>query len=316
MKVLVSGASGFVGTSLMELLSKTGSQVVGVSRRVPQQLPKGVTHKIVDIGPNTQWGGLFEDVKSVVHLADGFNAFERFEAGTKNQAARLRFEATLNMARAAIEAGVKNLTYLSTIKAMAGSWAGEILNENSPARPASLYGELKLAAEQEILRLASASATRVINLRFPLVFGAKADGNFTRLLQLADSGLPLPFLGVTAKRSLISLTSLCDAIARTIDNETAPAGTYLVQDAAMSLSELLGILRSGMGRPARLFYLPPALMAPLVFMPGTRGIATRLLRPLEMNDRLFREKFCWQPPVKMRLELEKSAIAFKSGKKK
>jgi len=312
MKVLVSGASGFAGTCLMQVLSENGHIVIAVSRRAPRQLPTGSLHEIVDIGPQTRWSELLDGVESVVHLADGFNAFERYKAGTENKAAQLRFAATLNLARAAIKAGVKNFTYLSTLKAMAGTSARELLNENSPARPESLYGELKLAAEEEILHLAAGSATRVVNLRFPIVFGLKADGNFTRLLQLANSGLPLPFLGVKGKRSMISLTSLADAIAKTVANDSAPAGSYLVQDEAMTLAELLAILRCGMSYPARLFYLPQALMAPLAFLPGAKGIATRLLRPLEINDKLFREKFSWQPPVEMPAELTRCAMAFKS----
>jgi len=313
MKVLVTGAGGFAGRSLTELLSKNGHMVVAVGRRAPDKLPDGVIFKTVDIQPLTQWDEVLSGVNGLVHMADGFNAFEHLAAGADDKAAQPRLEATLNLARAAIRAGVKNFTYLSTIKAMAGSWSKEILNENSPAQPTSLYGQLKLAAENEILQLAAGSATRVISLRFPIVFGPRSDGNFTRLLQLANSGLPLPLSGVRAKRSMISLTSLGDTIATIIENSSAPAGVYLVHDQAMSLAELLRILRATTGRPVRLFYLPEALMAPLIYA-GARGIAARLLKPLEINDRLFCDRFSWQPPVNMEAELKRAAIIFKSGK--
>ncbi len=314
MKVLVVGASGFVGTSLIAVLVKNGHRITGVSRRVPLQLPKGVEHAIVDIGPQTDWGRLLTGVESVVHLADGFNAFEHIAAGGHHTEAGQRQAATINLARAAIGAGVKNFTYLSTLKAMAGSFADEVLSEGSPARPASLYGQLKLATEKEISRLAAGSSTRVVNLRFPIVFGARADGNFTRLLQLADSGFPLPFSGVGAKRSMISLASLTDAVATTIDNQSAPGGTCLVQDGAMTVAQIIRVLRLGMDRPTRLFYLPEALMAALSFVPGARGIATRLLKPLEINDELFRRRFGWRPPREMTAELKRAAIDFKAAR--
>ncbi len=313
MKVLVTGASGFAGAHLTKLLSKNGHTVIAIGRRKIENLPDGASGKIVDIQPETDWDEVLNGVDALVHMADGFNAFERFAAGADNEKAQLRAQATLNLARAAFRARVKNFIYLSTIKAMAGSWASQILKENSPPRPTSLYGQLKLAAENEILQLAAGSATRVINLRFPIVFAARADGNFTRLLQLANSGLPLPLSGVAAKRSLISLTSLSDAIAATLENTSAAAGTYLVHDMAMSVAELLTVLRAAYARPARLFYLPPALMEPLLSVPGARFIAARLLKPLQINDQLFREKFCWRPPVDIHEELEKAAIAFKSG---
>ncbi len=314
MKVLVTGAGGFAGKCLTELLSKKGHTVIAVGRRLPDKLPAGVIFKTVDIQPLTQWDEMLNGVNGLVHMADGFNAFEHLAAGADNKAAQLRLKATLNLARAAIRAGIENFIYLSTIKAMAGSWAKQILNENSPAQPTSLYGQLKLVAENEIFQLAAGSATRVISLRFPIVFGSRPDGNFTRLLQLANSGLPLPLSGIKAKRSMISLTSLSDAIATTIENSSAPAGTYLVHDQAMSLAELLQILRAASKRPARLFYLPQALLTPLLYVPGARGIAARLLKPLQINDRLFCDSFSWQAPVNMEAELKRAAIIFKSGK--
>ncbi|VAW20145.1 hypothetical protein MNBD_ALPHA12-2054 [hydrothermal vent metagenome] len=310
----MTGASGSVGTCLTKLLSENNHQVVAIGRHAPGQLPQGVIHKIIDIQPATNWEEALNGVDALVHMADGFNAFEHLAAGASNEAGQERYKATLNLARAAIRAGVKNFIYLSTIKAMAGSWAKEILNENSPARPQSLYGQLKLAAEEKIIQLATNSATRVISLRFPIVFGARSDGNFTRLLQLANSGLPLPLSGLKARRSLISLTSLSDAIATSIENTSATAGTYLVQDDAASLDDLLTVLRAAINRPARLFYLPEILMGPLVFVPGARNIATRLLKPLQIDDRLFRDRFSWQPPVNMKDELKRAAIIFKSGK--
>jgi len=151
-------------------------------------------------------------------------------------------------------------------------------------------------------------------LRFPIVFGARADGNFTRLLQLADSGFALPFSGVGAKRSMISLASLTDAIATTLANKSAPGGTCLVQDGAMNLAEIIRVLRLGMDRPERLFYLPQGLLAALSFVPGARGTAARLLKPLEINDGLFRRRFDWRPRREMAAHLKQAAVEYRAAR--
>ena len=321
MRIILTGASGFVGMGLARVLASRDCQVVGVSRTVPGYLPENCSHKRVDIQADTDWSRLLEGVETIVHMADGFNAFEHvgdpgpgvLQTGKTQDlgAAFGRMRATLHFAESALKHGVKHFIYLSSIKAMCGTWSANILDESSVAEPDSLYGRLKLEAEQALLDRAEGQEMIVTALRFPIVFGPKADGNFTRLLKLADSGWPLPLAGVKANRSMISQTSLIDAIAHVVDAGPMTSSTYLVHDEALNLPEILSHMRVGMKRGKNIFPVPNLLLEPLICLPKIGASALRVLRPLELKDDRFRAGFSWNPPVRMGEELQKIAANYK-----
>ncbi len=321
MRILMTGASGFVGIGLGDVLAHAGQDVVGVSRTVPKYLPTNCIHFQVDIQAKTDWSEHLSGVETVVHMADGFNAFEHISdpgnfADLTNETpdiskARERLAATLNLAKQALENGVKHFGYLSSIKAMCGTWSPEVLDENSVPKPDSLYGRLKLEAEQALFRMVEGREMNVTALRFPIVFGAKADGNFMRLLRFADNVWPLPFTGINAKRSMISQTSLIDAISRVVETPTGSSGHYLVHEGAMSLPEILTNMRIGLGRPTRIFSAPRLILELMIQIPKVGASASRILRPLELEDNKFRQEFSWVPPVQMEKEMQKIAAAYK-----
>lgn len=306
-RVVIVGATGFIGAKLVPVLHGQGFPLTTIGRRGLADPPENCRHERVDISPATDWRPLLEGADTLVHLADGFNAFEGLPPATQDAAASARFEATLNLARSAIESGVRRFVYLSTIKAMCGTWTEDVLTEQSPAHPTSLYGRLKLEAEQEIADRANGSGTTVVSLRFPIVFGAGAGGNFTRLIRLADLPLPLPFAGLSHRRSMISVTSLTDAIARAVTQSEVESGTFLVHDGALSLSELITALRQGLARPPGLFHIAEGFLRPLESVPRMGRIVQRFTRPLEICDDRFRQHFAWEPPVNMTDEVVAAA---------
>lgn len=305
---------------LANSLSQHGHSVVGISRTVPKQLPKNCDHRQIDIQSDTDWSALLEGVETIVHMADGFNAFEHLcdpgdFAGLTGEMrdiakARERLAATLNLAECAIKYGVKHFIYLSSIKAMCGIWSRDILDEDTIPNPDSLYGRLKLEAEQALFAMDKGRGMIVTALRFPIVFGSKADGNFTRLLKLANSGWPLPLSGISAQRSMISQTSLIDAIAKVVVTNPAVSDKYLVHDAAMNLPEILTNMRKGMGRSRGLYTLPKLMLEPLIYLPIIGSSAIRILRQLVLRDDRFRKVFSWVPPVGMDEELQKIAANY------
>ncbi len=296
MKVLVTGATGYVGRHLILHLKSHGHSITAVSRGTVSNLPAADVLETLEISSETNWAPLLRDVDCLVHLADGFNAFERYGESVADKRAGERLKATLHLARAAVDSEVKNLIYISTIKAMCGAQAAGRLTEESPARPTSLYGRLKLDAEQKIAALARGSGTRAVCLRVPIVFGPHAGGNSARLLRLADSPWPLPFSKVCNRRSFIAISSLVDAILKVVEDDRPDGGVYLVQDGALSTPDLIRYLRRGCGRPARLYPLPAGLWSAFQRLPKLGEIACRLTDSLEFSDQKFRKNFAWSPP--------------------
>ncbi len=321
MKILVTGVTGFIGAPLVRALRESAPkepggdralEIVGISRRPPSRVSGEFVHQVMDIGPDTRWHQVLQGVDCVVHLADGLNAFEHLPVHAQSEQARQRVHSSLSLARAALECGVAKFIYLSSVKAMCGTWADHPLRESDTPRPDSLYGRLKLETEQSLAELAAGTGMQVTCLRFPLVFGDRADGNFIRLLRLADTGLPLPFKGISAPRSLISRDGLAHAIAAMVFAPTRHQGVYLVHQGALALPEILAVLRTGLNRKSRLFFLPG--LAPLmVRLPGIASTARRLFSPLEVCDRRFRTDFSWQPPVSLEQNLAEVAARYRSS---
>ncbi len=315
-RVLVTGASGFVGPALIDQLIKSDALVTGTSRRRPSRATapsnRQYSHATFDIQPGANWAPLLYDQDVVVHLADGFNAFEKLPVCAHDDRASRRMDATLHLARKAIDAGVQNFVYLSTIKAMCGVSADQVLDETIEPCPTSLYGRLKLAAEREIMQMARGSNTRVIVLRFPVVYGNGADGNFTRLLKLADTPFPFPFKALQSRRSLIGLDSLATAISTAALNHGAASGTYLIHDDAISVSQMIMQLRKGLNRPARLYTVRDTWWPMVEALPKIGDLLRRLTKPLELSDDRFRQSFSWSSPIVLDHELQRIAQNYRS----
>ena len=311
MRVLVTGATGFAGPHLIRTLSEHGAQVTAVSRKTKPAPPWADRHESINISPRTSWGSLLKDTDAVVHLADGLNAFEHLPAHFQDDKSSERVEATLNLVRSAIASGVPKFIYLSSIKAMAGTWAPGVLTEKTTAHPTSLYGRLKLETEQKIMSIAEGSSTSAFALRFPVVFGPNAGGNISRLLRLVDTAWPLPFAGIENARSMISLNGMTDAITAVINNQDREGGVFLVHDAAISLPNLIAHLQSGLGRPDRMFRIPSIIWPTIEYIPKIGDIVSRFTRSLEFSDSKFRERFSWKPSSDMSDELYDTALAYK-----
>jgi UDP-glucose 4-epimerase len=269
--VVVTGASGFVGSFLASAFA--GSLRVRTTGR--RALPGALDHHLTGpLNSKTDWSAALEGVDAVVHAAGPAHAKYH-----PDELRRAIVDASAALAGQAARAGVKRLIYISSIHACVRHTSDRAVNEDTPVRPEDAYGRAKLEAELAVL---ADSALRPIVLRPPLVVGADAKGNFARLLRLLDTPLPLPFAGMRNKRNVISLNSLAAAVRAALDADAAAAGVFHVADQpALSTTEIAKLVRSGMGRPSRLFSAP-----------AVEAFAPRALtQSLEIDDSRFRARF-------------------------
>ena len=223
MRILVTGLSGFIGSSLGPLLEARGHEVRGVGREV------------------VALANAFRGCDAVVHLANIAHA--RVDAELLR---RVNVEGTARAAALAADQGVRRFVYLSSVKA----------NE-----PKDAYGHAKLAAEQALRRTAAASTMQPVILRPPLVYGPRVKANFLALMHAVARGWPLPFASIENRRSLLFVENLCDAILACLQSGNASGKTYVVSDGPpVSTPALCRALGDALGRPARLFRFPPGLL--------------------------------------------------------
>ena len=263
MKVLVTGASGFIGRCLCTALISRGHDVVAPLRdrgsRGP--MPTGVdAQPVADPLSPQALAPLLANVEAVVHLAARVHIMAETALDPLAEFRRVNVEGTRAVAEAAQAAGIRHFVFLSSIK-VNGEGRPAPYSEADVPRPTDPYGQSKLDAERIVQSIDRSLAWTI--LRPPLVYGPGVGGNFRRLLRLAGvaSRWPLPLGGIDNLRSMIFVDNLTDAIATILVNPAARDATFLVSDDHdVGVSELLRRLAIALGGRSRLFPAPVGLL--------------------------------------------------------
>lgn len=302
MRVLVTGASGFVGRRVCAALQGRGHTVVAPVRsgvtRAP--MPEGVeVAPLADPLSTPALAPLMGGVDSVIHLAARVHIMADTAADPLAEFRRINVDGTRGVARAAQDAAVRQFVYVSSIK-VNGEGREVAYSEADVPRPVDPYGQSKLDAEAVVRSLGA--GLRWTILRPPLVYGPGVSGNFRRLLRLAGLATrwPLPLDGIDNLRSMIFVDNLADAIASTVLHPAALGQTFLVSDDHdVSVSELLRRLAVAQGGRARLFRAPVAFLRQAGSLLGRDADLDRILGTLRIDCRLIQSTIGWRPPVEL-----------------
>jgi len=296
-RVLVTGASGFVGRELVRRLAASGRDVLGITRE--ELIARGQNGDAAVVAAS-DWSRLMaeEHVDAVVHLAARAHVLEEGASDPSREFRRINVTLTERLVVGAIEAGVRRFVFLSSIGVLGNDSGARSFDPTDPPHPLEPYAQSKWEAEQRLAQLAYEARTETVVIRPPLVYGPAVKGNFLRLLQLVDSGVPLPFGGLRSRRSFLGLDNLCDLIVTTIDHPAAAGGTFLAaDDERVTLPELLRAIAEGLGQRVRLFRLPPGLMRAFAKLAHRERELERLAGSLTIDDGRTRTRLAWRPSV-------------------
>jgi len=293
MKVLVSGAAGFVGRALCDQLTVAGHVLVPTVRRTSGLKDERV---LGEIGASTDWQTALEGCDAVVHLAARVHVMDDT---TQNSLALYRAtntEGTLNLARQAVEAGVKRFVFISTIK-VNGEGRDTPYRETDAAAPEDAYAISKWEAEQGLQRIAQETGLEVAILRPPLAYGPGVKANFLRLMRMVEHGFPLPLGAIHNRRSLLYLGNFVDAIRLCVEHPASAGQTFLLDDGVpVSTPELIRALARAMGRSTHLLAVPVGVLELAGALLGKRAAVARLTGSLFVDSTAIRSRLGWVPP--------------------
>lgn len=309
MRVLVTGANGFVGKALCERLeTEEGFQVVRAVRKACGKTSVSVG----DLHGNTDWGLALNDVDAVVHAAARVHMMKDPATDPAHIYKRVNVDGTLNLARQAALAGVRRFVFLSSIKVNGETTdLGRSFSPDDPPHPMDPYGISKWEAERGLWSLAASTGMEVVIIRPPLVYGPGVRANFQTMMRWLTYGIPLPLGAIHNRRSMVALDNLVDLLFTCLTHPAAANQTFLVSDGeTLSTTELLRRLSQALRKPARLVPVPESLIRFGAAMFGGRDIARRLCGNLVVDITKTRQLLGWIPPMPVDIGLELAARAF------
>lgn len=299
MNVLLTGATGFVGSRLAQFLDQSEEISLTCAVRPGASVRHGHSVVVKGLTGSVDWAQVLNGQQVVIHAAARAHVMREETGDPSVEYRKVNVEGTLNLVRQASEAGVRRFIFLSSIKVNGECTRPSLpFNENDEPSPEDAYGVSKMEAERGLKELCRETGMELVIIRPPLVYGPGVKGNFASMIKLVGKGLPLPLGSVHNKRSLVALDNLVDLITTCIGHPAAANQVFLVSDGRdLSTTELLRGIGAAMDKPARLVPVPPSLLMLAASVLGRNAIAKRLLGSLQVDISKARNVLGWHPPV-------------------
>ena len=333
MKVLVTGATGFVGKALINNLWSENFGVKALVRQSSVVLPLAVEQLVMGNLKNLTLSDssdflreAFKGVEVVVHTAARVHLMKDNACNPLDEFRKINRDATLILARLAAESGVKRFIFLSSIKVN-----GEMTRPGLPFTPDDVhvpddpYGLSKNEAEQGLLALAQETGMEVVIIRPPLVYGPGVKANFASMIKWIGRSIPLPFGAIHNQRSLVALDNLVSFISLCADREKSPKAAnqvFLISDGEdVSTTQLLRKVgqtlnhHSPLGIKAWLVPIPVFIMTFVAKLLGKGAVANRLFGSLQIDSSKVRDLLGWKPVITMDEQLNKTVDAYLQDEK-
>lgn len=305
MRVLVTGASGFVGSALCPALGAAGHRVLRAVRRDDGQPDTVVSG---DLGPSCDWLDRVDCPDVIVHLAARVHQMNERQDDAERLHQQANTQGTLALARRARERGVRRFVFVSSVK-VNGEGRSQPYRADDLPSPADAYARSKADAEAGLMKIAAQGGMEVVVIRPPLVYGPGVGGNFGSLLKWVRRGFPLPLASVAGnRRSFVAVDNLVSLIVLCIAHPSAVGAIWMVSDDEdVSTAELLQRMAAALERPARLWPFAPSLLEFLATICGKRAEMARLCGNLSVDVSATRRILGWSPVVSLEEGLRRCA---------
>ncbi|HGL4256624.1 UDP-glucose 4-epimerase family protein [Burkholderia dolosa] len=312
---IITGANGFVGRAVCRRALEAGHAVTALVRRSGGCIG-GVrewVHDAADFdGVGDGWPAALA-ADCVIHLAARVHVMRDESPDPDAAFDATNVDGTLRLAKAARQHGVRRIVYASSIKAVGESDGGAPLSEAASPDPQDAYGRSKLRAERQLAQFGASNGLDVVIVRPPLVYGPAVRANFLRMMDAVARGLPLPLGSITARRSVVYVDNLADALLQcAVDSRAAGECFHVADDDAPSVAGLLRLVGDALGKPARLIAVPSAVLRVLGTLTGRRAAIDRLTGSLQLDTGRIRRVLDWHPPYTTRQGLEATAAWYRS----
>jgi len=254
-KYLVTGSTGFIGSRLLGLLSTIKCDV----RLLARSKVNNYETVVCNLEQDRISKHALESVDTVFHLA-GFAHDMQDPSKVEDLYRVINVDGTVELARLAVESGVKRFVFISSVKAGGGLTSGKCINESDQNEPEGVYGKSKREAELKLLKIGKESDMHVSIIRPSLVYGPEVKGNLQLMLTGIKKGWfpPLPEMG--NRRSMIHVDDLVRAILLVSEDERANGEVFIATDGMPHSSrEIYNAMCNVEGKPIPKWSVPKFL---------------------------------------------------------
>ena len=308
-RVLVTGATGFIGRTLVPVLSHCGYRVRLALRDEAARRPELENCVVGEINGATDWSAAMDGIDHVIHLAARVHISRETASDPLAAFRATNVAGTHRLATAAAAAGVKRFVHLSSVKALREISGGTPLNDETPPAPGTPYGQSKREAELALADAARGSSLDTVSLRLPLVYGPGVKGNFRKLLDICWRRRILPLSSVRNQRSLLFIGNLTDAIIKILEARGPLGGAHLICDGpSISTPALIRAIGDTLGRHARLVPFPTIGLELAGILLRRPALIDRLVADLQVDDSELRQRLNWRPPYDLSEGLYETAM--------
>ncbi|MBG7620160.1 SDR family oxidoreductase [Herbaspirillum sp. AP02] len=318
MRILITGASGFVGQALIRKLACEGGHHLRAALRRAANLALNYDNleklAVEGLTPETDWSAALDDMDAVIHCAARVHVMNETAGDPLSEFRRTNVEGTLALARQAQQAGVRRFIFISSIKVNGEeTQSGHPFTADDIPAPADPYGISKLEAEQALGELLRHGTMELVVIRPVLIYGPGVKANFLSMIRWLDKGVPLPLGGITNnRRSLVALDNLVDLISVCLAHPNAANQVFLASDGEdLSTTAMLRRIAHALGRSPLLPPLPASWLTLAARLVGKPGIAQRLCGSLQVDISKNRDLLGWTPRVTVDDAFQKTVDAYR-----
>ena len=287
MKIIITGASGFVGQNLFQYLKTEGQDVQELSLRGSWNLDK--------------------TADAIVHLAG--KAHDTSNTSGENSYFEINRDLTITLFNRFLATDIKDFFYFSSVKAAADT-VEDTLDEEAIASPQTPYGKSKLEAEQYLLSQNLPAGKRLFIIRPCMIHGPGNKGNLNLLYNVVEKGIPWPLAAFENKRSFLSISNLNFLILKMIKNNNLKSGIYnFADDQNLSTNQLVQIIANVSGKKDRLWNINRNLISNIAKIGGILNLPLNL----ERLKKLTESYVVSNKKIKKELRIDKLPITAEEG---